>query len=325
MAIEKGLIIDMYKTMVTIRKFEEEVMSLNSKGKLPGWIHLYIGEEAVAVGVCSALAETDYITSTHRGHGHIIAKGADMRRMLAELFGKSTGYNKGIGGSMHIAAPELGILGANGIIGGGIPIATGAALSSWIDNDGKCTVCFFGDGAANQGAFHESINMASAWGLPVVYVCENNLYANATALSRVTNIENIADRAFGYGIPGKVVDGNNVIEVYEATKGLVDRARAGEGPSLLECKTYRWRGHFEGQPEPYRTVEEVEAHKKKCPIKMLQRFALDRKILTEEEIGDIGKEVDSLIKEAVKFAEESPDPDPESAIEHVFADEETYK
>jgi len=318
--MNKNLMIKMYKEMVRIRRFEERVLELFSKGKIPGMLHSYIGEEAVAVGACSVINSDDYITSTHRGHGHVIAKGADLKRMMAELFAKSTGYNKGKGGSMHIAEPNIGILGANGIVGGGIPIATGAALSSKILKNNKVTLCFFGDGASNQGTFHESINLASAFNLPCVYICENNLYGVSVKQTQVRKVKDIADRAKGYAIPGVIVDGNDVIAVYRAVMEAVNRAREGEGPTLIECKTYRWRGHYEGDPVNYRTEEELEGWKKKDPIKRFSKKLLSDGMLNKEKLEVIEKEVKKEIDEAVDFADKSPKPDELVALEDVYGD-----
>jgi TPP-dependent pyruvate/acetoin dehydrogenase alpha subunit len=319
MKIPKEKLIQMYRTMLRIRHFENEVKDLFAAGELPGFVHLYLGEEAIAAGVCEALNHDDYITSTHRGHGHILAKGGEMRCMMAELYGKATGYNKGKGGSMHIAAPELGILGANGIVSGGIPIATGAALSAKYRKSGQVVACFFGDGAASEGTFHESVNIASAFDLPVVYVCENNLYGVSTRQSNVRNIEDIADRAGSYGIPGLVVDGNDVIAVYEAISEAVERARRGDGPSLIECKTYRWRAHFEGEQDTYRPPEEVKEWLKREPIAPYQKKLIDLGVMTKEEANHIEEEVVKELGEAVEFARTSPLPDPETALEGLWA------
>jgi len=286
---------------------------------MPGFVHLYLGQEAVAVGACAGLNDDDYITSTHRGHGHIIAKGGDLKRMMAELYGKATGYNKGKGGSMHIADPGLGILGANGIVGAGLPIATGAGLSAKLRKSGQVAVCFFGDGASNQGTFHEAINIAAAFSLPVVYVCENNLYAVGTRQSKVRKIEDIADRSAGYGIPGLIVDGNDVMAVYEACQEAIDRARAGLGPTLVECKTYRWRTHFEGEPDTYRPREEVAAWLKREPIAPYRRRLVERGILTEDEADQIVARVVNELDEAVEFARMSALPAPESALDGLWA------
>jgi pyruvate dehydrogenase E1 component alpha subunit len=305
--------------MLKIRHFETRVRDLFAAGEMPGFVHLYLGQEAVAAGACTALNADDFITSTHRGHGHIIAKGADMRYMMAELYGKATGYNKGKGGSQHIAWPGLGILGANGIVGAGMPIATGAAMSAKLRKSGQVAVCFFGDGASNEGAFHEALNLAAAFNLPVVYVCENNLYGVGTRQSRVRKIEDIAERAVGYGIAGLSVDGNSVIAVYEAVKEAVDRARAGSGPTLIECKTYRWRTHFEGETDTYRPREEVDAWLKREPIAPSRTFLIERDVVSEHEAGEIENRIIREVDEAVEFARTSPLPEPEAALEDLWA------
>jgi len=317
MNISKDRLLFMFERMLKIRHFEDRVKDLFAAGELPGFVHLYLGEEAVAAGVCAALKNDDYITSTHRGHGHIIAKGGEMKYMMAELYGKATGYNKGKGGSMHIAYPKLGILGANGIVGAGLPIATGAAMSAKLRKTDQVTACFFGDGASNEGTFHESLNIGGAFNLPVIYVCENNLYAVGTRQSQVRKVEDIADRATGYGMPGVVVDGNDVIAVYEATKEAVDRARAGDGPTLIECKTYRWRTHFEGEPDTYRPPEEVAAWLKREPIAPFRKLLVDQKIISEKEAEDLENAVVRELDEAVEFARKSPQPRPESAMEDM--------
>ena len=258
MDFSKEQLLDFYRTMYTIRRFEENVNNLFLAGEIPGFVHLYIGEEAIATGMMANLSPKDYITSTHRGHGHTIAKGADLNRMMAEIFGKSTGYCKGKGGSMHIADFSIGMLGANGVVGGGYNLAVGAGLAAKLSGTDQVSVCFFGDGASNRGTFHEGMNMAAAWKLPVVFVCENNQWASTTPYRTTTSVENISDRAIGYGIPGVVVDGNDVFAVYEAAQAAVERARDGGGPTLLEAKTYRIKGHFVGDPEMYRTKEEVQ-------------------------------------------------------------------
>jgi TPP-dependent pyruvate/acetoin dehydrogenase alpha subunit len=319
MDIPRETLLLMVERMLKVRHFEDRVKDLFAAGEMPGFVHLYLGEEAVAVGACAVLNDDDYITSTHRGHGHIIAKGGDVKRMMAELYGKATGYNKGKGGSMHIADPSLGILGANGIVGAGLPIATGAGLSAKLRKSGQVTVCFFGDGASNQGTFHEAINIAAAFDLPVVYVCENNLYAVGTRQSDVRKVEDIADRGVGYDIPGLAVDGNDVVAVYEACKEAVDRARAGMGPTLIECKTYRWRTHFEGEPDTYRPPEEVEAWIKREPIAPYRRLLIEQGVLTEAEADGIEANVVKELDEAVEFARQSPLPEPETALQGLWA------
>jgi pyruvate dehydrogenase E1 component alpha subunit len=312
-------LIEMYKKMVEVRLFEEKVFELYAQNLVPGTVHLYAGEEAVAVGVCSGLRRNDYITSTHRGHGHCIAKGADLKRTMAEILGKKTGYCKGKGGSMHIADFSIGMLGATAVVGAGLPIAVGAGLSIRLRGTDQVVACFFGEGASNQGTFHEAINMASTWKLPVVFVCENNLYAMGTRQSIVMNIENIADRAVAYGIPGVVVDGNDVLAVHEATKNAVDRARRGEGPTLIECKTYRHKGHSRVDPAKYRPKEEVEAWLRRDPLKQLKDRLLRTSTVTEAEVQQIEKEASSEVEVAVEFAEKSPFPAPEEALEDVYS------
>ncbi len=312
-------IIDMYRKMLTIRYFEFEVKELFANGKIVGALHLSIGQEAVPVGVCAALKKGDYIVSNHRGHGHCIAMGVDVKRMMAELFGKETGVCKGKGGSMHLADFSVGMLGASGIVGANMPLAVGAGLSIKMRKTDQVSVTFFGDGASNQGTFHESLNLAAIWDLPVIFVCENNQYAESTSVSAVMRVKNIADRASAYGIEGVVVDGMDVVAVYEAALDACEKARGGKGPTLLECKTYRYMGHEEGDPWiTYRSEKEVEEWKKKDSINRLRKYLIDKKIFTEEEANQIEEEVKSLIEEAVKFAEESPWPKPEEALKDVF-------
>ncbi len=317
---KKNFLIGLYASMYKIRYFEQEAVRLFRNKELPGWLHSYIGEEAVAVGVCASLNRDDYITSTHRGHGHCIAKGADLKKMMAELHGKETGYCKGKGGSMHIADFSIGILGANGIVGGGIPIAAGAALASQYLGDGKVAVCFFGDGASNQGCFHESLNLASLWKLPVVYVCENNLYAESTPQADHQPIKDIADRAESYHIPGVIVDGNDVLAIYEEAGKAIERARAGDGPTLIECKTYRYRGHYEGDPEVYRTKEEIKEWKKRGPLKKFKKYLLGNDIAQSEKFSFLEKKIEDEIKDAIKYAQASPSPKPDSALEDLYVE-----
>ena len=318
MEIANEKLIDMFRTMVRIRTFEERVSKEFAAGKIPGFVHLYIGEEAAATGACTNLRPDDYITSTHRGHGHLIAKGGETDRMMAELFGKKTGYCKGKGGSMHIADVDIGILGANGIVGGGITVAGGAALSAQMRETDQVVICFLGDGASNRGTFHEAVNLAACWNLPVVYVIENNLYAEKTRISDTSRVTNLADRASAYGIPDVTVDGNDVIAVYEAVGEAVARVRRGEGPTLVECKTYRWHGHYEGDPQTYKPDDEVEEWKKKDPIPAFRNRLVEMGVLTEGDADNIEREINDEIEKAVQFAEESPFPDPEEALEDVF-------
>jgi len=314
-------LLDMYRQMVKIRYFEEKIVEDYAKALVPGLAHLYIGQEAVAVGVCSALEPSDYITSTHRGHGHCIAKGGELDKMMAELFGRKTGYCKGKGGSMHIAELDLGILGANGVVGGGVPIAVGAALSAQMRKSGQVAVAFLGDGASNQGSFHEALNMASTWKLPVVFVCENNLYGISVCQKVHQNITDISVRATGYNIPGLTVEGNDILAVYHAAAEAIARARNGEGPTLLECKTYRWRGHHEGDPNQgctYREREEIEQWKEKCPLKNLEQKMLKQGV-KEADIEAIQEEIQQAVLDAVEFAINSPFPEIEEAQEDIYA------
>ncbi len=311
-------LIEMYTTMVKIRTFENRVAEIFADGKIPGFVHLYVGEEAVATGVCANLTDKDYITSTHRGHGHLIAKGGDLKLMMAELFGKKTGYCKGKGGSMHIADLDLGIMGANGIVGGGPPLAAGAALTCQYKGTDSVAVCFFGDGASNQGTTHEAMNLAACWKLPVVFVNENNMYGISSCTLNSMCVPNVADRAAGYGIPGVVVDGNDVVAVCEATAEGIALARQGRGPSLIECKTYRHRGHFEGDPCVYRENAELDEWKEKDPIPRLERKLLEMELLTESKIEEIKEALKNDLAAAEQFAEESPFPEVSELMEDVY-------
>jgi pyruvate dehydrogenase E1 component alpha subunit len=305
--------------MVTIRKFETLTGEMFAAGKIPGFIHLSIGQEASSVGVCSVLRSDDYITTTHRGHGHVIAKGADLKKMFAELMGRKTGYCKGKGGSMHIADFSIGILGANGVVAGGFPIAVGAGLSIKLRKTDQVAVCFFGDGASNRGTFHEALNMAAIWKLPILFVCENNCYASTTRTSYACSVVDIASRAKGYNIPGVSVDGNDILAVRQAAGDAVARARRGEGPTLLENKTYRRRGHFEGDPQKYRDHAEVaEWEQKNDPLFRFTAVLKKKKILTNELEKEIQEKVEIELQEAVKFAEQSEFPEPEEALEDLF-------
>jgi pyruvate dehydrogenase E1 component alpha subunit len=318
--ISKVNALEMYKTMLKIRKFETTAKNHFAEGEIPGFVHLYIGEEAIATGACANLNDDDYITSTHRGHGHIIAKGGDLKFMMAELFGKATGYGKGKGGSMHIADATKGILGANGIVGAGHNISLGAALSAKYRGTKQVCVCFFGDASTNQGTFHESLNLASVWKLPVVYVCENNLYGISVSQARHQAIKDISVRATAYNMPGVTVDGNDVFAVSDAVKDGIKRARDGEGPTLIECKTYRHRGHFEGDPGTYKPVAEQEAWLKKDPIPRMEKYILENNIVNEDELKSIQLDVDKQLEDAVKFANDSPYPSLESIGEDVYSD-----
>lgn len=320
MKLSKDQLSDMLIKMLQIRHFEKRVKELFMTHEIPGATHLYLGEEAVAVGACDAIRENDYIISTHRGHGHCIAKGGKLDKMMAELFGKETGYCKGKGGSMHIADMDIGILGANGIVGGGIPIATGAGFSIKIRKTNQVTLCFFGDGASNQGSFHEGINMAAVLKLPVIFICENNQFAVSTPVSFSVPIKNVADRASSYGISGVTIDGNDVLKVFETVSEAVKRAREGKGPSLVECKTYRWEGHSISDPGIYRDTKEVEEWKKNNdPIERFKKKLIEENSLRKEEVEKIEQDVIKSIKEAEKFARESSYPSIEKIKEDLYA------
>ncbi len=311
-----------YRIMMRIRIFEETINKKFLEGEIPGFVHLYIGEEAVATAVCDLLQPTDYITSTHRGHGHTIAKGANMQRMMAELYGKETGYCKGKGGSMHIADFSIGMLGANGVVGGGINLAVGAALAGRLLGNGKVAVSFFGDGASNRGVFHEGLNMAAVWKLPVVFICENNQWSSTTSYRESTAVEDIASRAVAYNMPGIIADGNDVFDVYEKAQKALERAKRGEGPSLLEAKTYRIKGHFVGDPEKYRRREEVmEQLDVNDPIKRFADRVISEGLLTHDILAHIDQEVLGEVNNAVTFAEQSPYPAPQEAYDDLFAPE----
>jgi TPP-dependent pyruvate/acetoin dehydrogenase alpha subunit len=323
MSTSKEIMIEMYRKMLTIRFFEEKVTDLYRAG-LKGVYHLSNGQEAVAVGVCTALNKDDYILSTHRGNGHFIAKGGDLRALMAEFMGKKTGCNKGKGGHMHITDSSAGMLGANGIVGSSIPIACGAALSAKMRNSGQVTVSFFGDGAANSGPCHESMNLAGIWKLPVVFVCENNLYQVSVPCSRHSSIMDLYLRASGYGFPGYSVDGMDVVAVYEAALEVVQRARNGGGPTLLECQTYRFRGHSEADPTrglSYRNAQEIASWEAKCPIKRARAFIQQNSWVTDVELGEMEHQCRQAVEEAVAFAVSSPDAPSEWALTDVFMTE----
>lgn len=316
----KDMLKSIYEDMVRIRRFEEKAADCFKKGMLAGNIHLCIGQEATIVGTAKALEPRDFITSTHRGHGHCISKGAKTDRAMAELFGKATGYCGGKGGSMHIVDVSQGILGANGIVGAGIPIATGSALASKIKGTDEVTLCFFGDGASNHGTFHEALNMAAAWKLPVVYLCENNQYGVSVHINSVTNTENIAVRAKAYNMPGVTVDGNDPLAVYEAVKEAVDRARRGEGPSLVECMTYRHMGHYLGDNCFYRPKEYMEEANEKDALQNFANVLLENDV-TKEEIEAIEQDIAAEIEAAYEFANSSPYPDTEIVTDHMFTND----
>ena len=319
MKIAKQEKLDLYKKMLTVRAFEEKAGELFAENLIPGFIHLSIGEEASSVGTCSVLRDDDYVASTHRGHGHLIAKGADPKKMFAELFGKKTGYCKGKGGSMHIADFSIGILGANGVVGGGFPIIIGAGLSIKLRKTDQVGVVFFGDGAANRGTFHEAANMAAIWKLPVVFVCENNLYASTTPAKYSLGGGSVAGRAAAYGMPGYVVNGNDILEVRKTVGVAVKQAREGNGPSIVENKTYRFRGHFEGDPQRYRAKKEIEDFRRKGdPIQLFKAALKKERILTEKLDKNFRDEITTLIEEAVRYAQDQPLPQPEEALEDLF-------
>ncbi|MFB3818701.1 MAG: thiamine pyrophosphate-dependent dehydrogenase E1 component subunit alpha [Candidatus Methylomirabilales bacterium] len=318
--LDKSVLLDIYRKMVSVRTFEETAADLFLKGQLPGFLHVYVGEEAVAAGVCAHLTNRDMITSTHRGHGHAVAKGANFKQMFAELFAKKTGYCHGKGGSMHIADLDLGILGANGIVGGGVPIATGAGLALKMQQSDRVTVCFFGDGASNTGAFYEGVNLAAVWGLPVVFVCENNQYAESTPRATHQKVTHVADRAAAFNIPGVVMDGMDVFDVYQKAGEAIDRARAGQGPLLLEAVTYRFFGHFVGDPQNYRTKEEVEQWKQRDPILLFRKRVLAEKLLPESEMNAIDVEIRKAVDDAVEFGRTSPEPELETALTDIFTE-----
>jgi len=316
--LDPDTVLSLYRQMLLIRRFEERCNQLYLQGRIPSTLHLYIGQEAVAVGVCAALGREDYVTTTHRPHGHAIAKGVAPRAIMAELFAKRTGCCKGKGGSMHVGDIDVGVFPAIAIVGAGIPIAAGAALAAKRLGNGRVAVSFFGEGAANEGAFHEALNMAAIWDLPVVFVCENNLYAASTPVSTAFKIADVAERAAAYGLPGEVVDGNDVLAVYEAADRAVQRARAGQGPTLLECKTYRQVGHSRSDPRTYRSRDEEDEWAQRDPIQRLASRLLDEEVIAPEGLDEIERQIMAQVDEAVAFAEGSPYPQPEEALEDVF-------
>jgi acetoin:2,6-dichlorophenolindophenol oxidoreductase subunit alpha len=312
--------IEIYRQMVLIRHFEELALRLRREGAIHGVVHPYSGQEAIAVGVCANLRVTDRIVSTHRGHGHCIAKGADIKRMMAELFGRRDGYCKGKGGSMHIADFDVGMLGANGIVGGGLPIAAGAAVAAQLEGSDAVSVAFFGDGATGEGPFHEALNISALLKLPVIWVCENNQYAADAPIEAVLSARNVADFADAYGMPGEVVDGNDVLAVYNAAAHAVERARAGDGPSLLECKTWRHHVHAVRTVQPDLRPPERKAYwEARDPIPAFERYLGEQHIMTADHMADVALSIDGDLEDAVAFAAASPFPDPEEALEDVFA------
>jgi pyruvate dehydrogenase E1 component alpha subunit len=326
--IESSKLLDMYKKMVEIRQLENRLSELAKQGRV-GTVHLAAGEEASAVGCCAALREEDYVVSTHRSHGHVLAKGGDMNRLVAEIMAKKTGYNNGKGGDLHVAAFDKNMLVSNAIVGGGIPMATGVGLTISVKGWDKVVMCFFGDGAANIGTFHESLNLGAVWKLPVIYVCENNLYGNTTPqISTVSNrptsismaIQDISLRANAYGMPGVTVDGMDPVAVYEAARDAVQRARQGSGPTLIECKTYRYFDHSEGQPQNYRTKEEVERYRKLDPIPRFRAKLIEVGLLSAEEASKVDQIASKQVEDAIAFAEKSPDPDLNDLARDLYGD-----
>jgi TPP-dependent pyruvate/acetoin dehydrogenase alpha subunit len=318
MNLNSEKLIGVYETMVKIRMFEDRVAKLFAEGELPGFVHLYAGEEAIAAGVCAHLTDRDYITSTHRGHGHCIAKGVDISAMMAEVYGRATGACKGKGGSMHIADVDKGMLGANGIVGAGGPLACGSGLMAKTLGTDQVTVCFFGDGAAEQGTMHESMNLACCWGLPVVFVCENNGFAETTPCVYHCSAKNISDRGVAYDMPGVTVEGTDFFAVYEAAGEAIGRARKGEGPSLVECRGFRYYGHFEGDAMLYLTEEEKARNRARDPIENFKKRALERGLLSEAAFTEVDTKVAGIIEDAVKFAQESPWPVPDEVLTDVY-------
>ena len=318
---DKTFLLNAYRKMATIRAYETKVEEIFLAGELPGFTHLYIGEEACGVGVCENLNSDDYIESTHRGHGHCLAKGADVKKMMAELYGKETGYCHGKGGSMHIADFSIGMLGANGVVGAGYNLAMGAALAAKLQGTGQIAVAFFGDGASNRGTFHESCNMASVWKLPILYVCEMNQWASTTPYRTTTSVEDIAVRAVAYDMPGKTVNGNDFFEVYEAAKEAVEYVRSGKGPYLLELKTYRIKGHFVGDPEKYRTKEEVQEHfQNDDPLVNFRKTVIEKKLLTDAELDEIDEAARQLVLESVEEAIAASYPDESELMKNYYCD-----
>jgi pyruvate dehydrogenase E1 component alpha subunit len=312
-------LLDMYRMMVLLRRFEERVNELYLQGRIPSTLHLYIGQEAVAVGVCANLRRDDYAFSTHRPHGHALAKGVSPQTLMAELYAKATGCCGAKGGSMHVGDVSVGMFPAIAIVGANVPIAAGTALAAKLQGRDRVTVCFFGDGAANEGAWHEGLNVAAIWDLPVVYVCENNLYAASTPVSQTFKIAHIADRAAAYGMPGVVVDGNDVLAVYQASQMAIERARQGGGPTLIECQTYRLCGHSRSDPRTYRSRQEEAEWQQLDPILRLRQYLLTPNLCPPDQLAYLDHAVEQILAEAVVFAEASPEPDPAALYTHVFS------
>lgn len=325
---DETILRQMYKRMREIREFELTAQDLSDSGEIPGPVHLYLGQEAIAVGTCLALGTEDIIGSTHRGHGHVLAKGADINKMMAELAGKETGLNNGRGGSMHMVDFSLGIFGNNAIVGASVPHVAGGVLSAKLDGEDRVGVSFFGDGASNQGVVHETMNMAAVWDLPVVFLCENNQYAVSTPQETAVAGEKISDRAESYGMPGETIDGQNVIDVYETVKAAVENARNDSQPCLIECKTYRYTGHFSGETDllkdrPYREDDEIETWKKeRDPIETFRQALLEADVFGEDELSEIDDEVEVRLEEAAEFARESEYPDGAKAPKNTYTNQE---
>jgi TPP-dependent pyruvate/acetoin dehydrogenase alpha subunit len=313
-------LLDLHAVMALIRAFETQVAALYRDGEIPGFVHTSLGQEAVAAGVCGALRRDDYLTTTHRGHGHVLAKGADVDGMMAELFGRATGLSRGKGGSMHVADPSVGILGANAIVGAGIPLATGAALSSKLLGQGRVAVAFFGEGAVNQGAFHEAVNLAAIWDLPVLFLCENNRYSEFTDSSTMARVADVTERAAAYGIRALAVDGNDAHAVHTAAVEAVAACRAGEGPVLLEAATYRWHGHYEGDGQPYKPEEEAERWRARDPLVLAEAELVAGGVATEEQLAEVRRSAQERVAQAVETARAADAPDDQEAYHHVFVD-----
>ena len=309
-----------FRTMALIRAFETRVAELYRDGEIPGFVHTSLGQEAVAAGVCAALEPDDYLTTTHRGHGHVLAKGADVERMMAELFGKSTGLCRGKGGSMHVADPAIGILGANAIVGAGMPLAVGAALSSKLLGQNRVAVSFFGEGAVNQGSFHESLNLAAIWDLPVIFLCENNVYAEFSDSRRMTRVPSVVERCKAYGVHAESVDGNDVEAVFDAARSAVTRCRSGEGPVLIEAETYRWHGHYEGDAQPYKPEDEATGWRERDPLAVATARITAAQLDGEERLQELRDEMQAVVEAAVEAARAAAPPAIEEAYAHVYRD-----
>jgi pyruvate dehydrogenase E1 component alpha subunit len=320
MQISREKKLEMLYFLLLSRRFEEALTELcKVEGKIPGMMILCTGQEAVGAGVCAALEPDDVIVTNHRSHSHLLAKGADPNTLMAEIYGKKTGCNKGKSGTLHLAVPEVNAVCTTTVVGGGPPIAVGRAFAQQYRGGKRVTVCFTGDGAANEGSFHEALNLASVWDLPVIFVCENNMYAGAQRYEEHTKVENIADRAAGYAMPGVVVDGNDALAVYTSATEARARAVSGEGPTLIEYKTYRWRGHGESDLQVYQPKDEIEAWQAACPIPKLRGQMLAQGLISDDELRKMESRIDATVKDAIRFAEESPYPEPEEALEDVFA------